>query len=602
MGILTNLSGIPFHIALAATALLCGLPIAVRAVRKLRDRQVGIELLVTIAMIGAAVIGELWEAAAVSVLFLIGEFVERRALRRTRQALTNLLKLLPDTAIVLRNGVAVEVAPDEVRAAEIVRVTAGARIPVDGEVIEGYAAVDESAITGEPVPPEKAVGAVVHAGTICRDGILGVRATRSGADTLLARIIDQIEVAQEERAPMQRSIDRFAQWYTPAIILLAVLVFALTRRLETAMTLLVIGCPGALVIATPAAIMSGIGRAAQRGILIKGGEHLETTAAVSVLALDKTGTITEGKPSLTEVIPLRTNSSDESGSAEWSASQYEIVRWAAIAEAGSGHPFASAIVSAAAKDGPLPKAQFMRVHPGRGVEASYDGHTIAVGNVKLMRESAVALPPRDLAQLEQLRADGKTPVIVAVDGSVVGILALADRHRDSALDIVHKADAIGISRILMLTGDDLKSATAVAERIGIREVHASLLPEQKLQMVQQLKARGSIVAMVGDGINDGPALAQADVGVAMGRGATDLAMETADVVLTTNDLAKLVDAVRISRATVRNIRQNLAIAMLTVAALLIGVLTGSVHMAGGMLVHQLSVFAVTLNATRLLRI
>jgi Cd2+/Zn2+-exporting ATPase len=505
-------------------ALVAGSDIAVRAWQALRVRHISIELLVTLAAGGALVIGEYWEAAAVTFLFMLGAWLEARTMRQTRGALRTLLDAAPSTATVLRDGEAVEVAPHEVHLGETVLVKPGGKIPVDGEVTDGAAAVDESAITGEPIPAEKAPGSRVFAGTIAHNGLLRIRATGVGADTTLARIVRRVEDAQEERAPTQRLIERFAQWYTPAVVALAALAFLVTRDVRLALTLLVVACPGALVISTPVSVVAGIGRAARAGILIKGGQHLENAGRITALALDKTGTLTEGKPRLAETIVLQPS---------------------------------GALVGAA----------------GAGAQA----------------------------ELDALRGRGRTPVLVARDGAVVGLLGLADQPRSSAAPALARLREIGIGRLVMLTGDDRLAAQNIATHLGIREVHAELLPEQKLAHVQRLRAAGEHVAMVGDGINDAPALAAADVSIAMGAAGSDVAIETADIALMTDDLGKIAEAVAISRATLRNLRQNLVIALVTVSGLLAGVLAGSVHMAGGMLIHQLSVLVVVANGMRLLR-
>lgn len=353
-------------------ALIAGADAARRAYDGLGRREITIELLVTIAATGAIVIGEVWEAAAVTFLFIVGAWLEARTLGRTRRELSRLLDLAPVTALVIRNGDPVEVDPGDVRVGEPVLVRPGTRIPVDGVVIDGRSAVDESAITGEPIPAEKSPGDLVFAGTISHDGVLTVEAHGVGADTTLARIVHRVEEAQEARAPAQRTIERFAGWYTPAIIILSALSWAITRDIELALTLLVIGCPGALVIATPVAIVAGIGRAAKRGILIKGGEHLETVGRVTALALDKTGTLTQGRPVLTDVVALQPAMAPAGMPESVPHSSDAVLRWAAIAEVGSGHPLARPIVSAPRMSlgVPVPQPDDGEAVPGHGVWAT----------------------------------------------------------------------------------------------------------------------------------------------------------------------------------------------------------------------------------------
>ena len=600
---------------MAAAAVIAGSDIALRAWHSLRQRHVSIELLVTIAAAGALAIGEVWEAAAVTFLFLFGAYLEARTLRRTRKVLQGLLELAPAVALVVRDGQQVEVAPGNVRQDEVVLVKPGMKVPVDGIVVDGISAVDESAITGEPMPAEKAAGHDVYAGTVNQAGLLKVRATGVGADTTLARIIRRVEEAQEEKAPTQRFIERFARWYTPAIIGLSVVAFILTRDVELALTLLVIGCPGALVISTPVSVVAGIGRAARRGILIKGGEYLENAGKISVLALDKTGTLTEGRPRVTDVISLEpamagiatvaTPVAAGNGSppgVEVSGGRESVLYWAAVAESGSEHPLARSIMEAAAGLGrDVPEADSFTTCTGRGVHATYMGKTIGVGTPQLMAELDVAVPPAVADPMQALLKEGKTAVLVAVDGAVLGVLGIADTVRASAPAMIRQLEAVGLDKVVMLTGDNQVAAAAIAAEAGIDDVRAGLLPEEKQEVVRELQQEGEVVAMLGDGINDAPALAAADIGIAMGAAGTDIAVETADIALMADDLMKVPEAIHLSRATLSNIRQNVVIALMTVAGLLAGVLLGKVHMAGGMLIHEASVMVVILNGMRLLR-
>jgi Zn2+/Cd2+-exporting ATPase len=637
---------------MVAAALVAGSDIALRAVYSLRNRYISIELLVTVAALGALVIGEYWEAAAVTFLFILGAYLEARTLGRTRQVLQELLDLAPLMAVVERDGRQVEIAPNEVLYGEVVWVKPGAKLPVDGEVVEGRSAVDESAITGEPMPEDKQPGALVYAGTINANGLLKVRATGVAADTTLARIIRRVEDAQEEQAPTQRFIERFSRWYTPSIIGLSVLFYLFTRNLELSLTLLVIGCPGALVISTPVSVVAGIGRAARGGILIKGGEYLENSGKISALALDKTGTITRGKPILTEIVVfergLRFEELEfvEAGArnlyssegvrnlpiskvaqippsseapnlpiseephnlpiSKWNPEQADVLRWAAIAEAGSEHPLARAVLSDAQL--PIPKADEFESFTGRGVRAVYQSGSqllltiIAVGTLDFMTDQGVQLPESALITLQQMKARGATAVLVALNGEVAGVLGISDPIRETAAGMVQRLRQVGLKRVVMLTGDDLLTAQVIAREAGISEVYAELLPEHKLEVIQKLQSEGYVVAMVGDGVNDAPALAASNIGIAMGAAGTDIAIETADIALISDDLMKIPEAIRLSKATLTNIRQNVVIALVTVAVLLLGVLFGKVHMAGGMLVHQASVLVVILNGMRLLRI
>jgi len=577
---------------LAATAVT--LPaIALRAARDIRIRHIGIELLVTIAVIGAVVIGEWWEAAAVTWLFTVGAALEATTLSRTRSALRELIDLAPASATVLRDGGQVEVDAFDVAVGELVLIKPGGRIPVDGTVTDGVAAVDEASITGESMPAEKTVGDRVFAGTIVAGGTLIVRTTGSGSDTTLAAIIHRVEEAQEDKAPAQRFIERFSKWYTPGVVLLAAGTYLVTRDLEMALTLLVIGCPGALVISIPVSIVVGIGRSARRGILIKGGEHLETTSRVTAIAFDKTGTLTRGEPHLTDVIALDPSTPHD-----------DILALAAAAEASSEHPLASPVLAAAAQRGLTvpPQSDGFVQYPGGGVSAVVAGDRAVVGTARLMRELGIDLPAEAAPAANRITEAGRTVVFVAHAGRVRGAIGVADQVRGDAAETVARLRELGVGRILMLTGDHPRVAAAVAAEVGITEVHAGLLPEDKLTVIRQLQADGEVVAMVGDGVNDAPALAAADVGIAMGTTGTDVAMATAEVAILSERLGRVADAITTARRTVTNLRQNVTIALVTVAVLLAGVFASAVQMAGGMLVHEISVLVVILNATRLFRV
>ncbi|MFD1505457.1 cation-translocating P-type ATPase [Georgenia yuyongxinii] len=576
---------------MVAAAVVAGAGIVVKAVRALTARVIGIDLLVSVAAIGAVIIGEYWEAAAVTFLFAIGHALEQATLTKTRSALAELVAVAPDVAVVLRDGEQVEVHAAAVAPGETVLVKNGAKVPVDGEVIGGTGALDEASITGESMPVEKSDGDQVFAGTVSRGGLLQVRATGIGADTTLARIIHRVEEAQDAKAKTQAFMDRFSAWYTPGIIVLAVVVGQLTGDVVLALTLLVIGCPGALVISIPVSIVAGIGRGARDGILIKGGEYLETSAKISAVALDKTGTLTEGRPHLTDVVVL-----------DPAADRATVLGWAARAEAGSEHPLARPIIDAARAEGL--DVTGLPAHtdpvPGKGILATLNGRRVAVGNLPLLVAEGID-DGGAAATVERLAGAGRTPMVVAVDGRVLGVVAVADRVRTDAAQMVANLHAAGVKKVVMLTGDQPLVARAVAAQVGVDEVRAGLLPEDKLDAVRELQAEGHVVAMVGDGVNDAPALATADIGVAMGAAGTGVAIETADIALMGDQLLKLPEAVGLARRTVHNMRQNIAVALVTVVLLLAGVLLGGVTMAVGMLVHEASVLIVIVNAMRLLR-
>ncbi|AGB31558.1 heavy metal translocating P-type ATPase [Natrinema pellirubrum DSM 15624] len=592
-----------------------GYDVAKKAFYTLRSGTVGINTLVTLAAVGAIVIGEYWEAAAVVFLFSLGNYLEARTMAKTRSALEELLELAPDTAIVRRDGETVEVPAREVEPGETVIVKPGAKVPVDGEVTDGESAIDQSPVTGESAPVRKSAGDEVYAGTINQAGALEVVATDTGRDTTLERIIRRVEEAQEAQAPTETIIERFARYYTPAIVVLAVGTYAITGNAVTSLTLLVIGCPGALVIGPPVSIVSAIGSAARSGVLLKGGEHLETAGKIDCVAFDKTGTLTKGEPAVANV--------DGFGVAD-----DDVLRSAAIAEKKSEHHLADAILAAARAgegtargtatdggvvtdragdsagpepDGPtVSDPEAFDVVAGKGVVARYDGRTIAVGNRALLADRGLEVPSEIAAHAREREAAGETAVYVALEGEVVGVVSIRDELRPAASDAVAALEDTGV-RTVMLTGDNERTARSVAEAVGIEDYRAELLPEEKRDAIESLRAEGHVVAMVGDGINDAPSLATADVGVAMGAAGTDAAIETADMALLADDLERVPEAVGLSKATRRNVSENVAIAVATVGLLLAGVVAGAVHMAAGMLLHIASVLLVILNGMRLLR-
>ena len=585
-------SGDVGNIFMVAAAALAGTPIVITAVRSLAARVVGIDLLVSVATIGAVIIGQYWEAAAVTFLFAVGHALEAATLNKTRSALAELVAVAPDVAVVMREGQQVEVPAAGVVMGETVLVKNGAKVPVDGEVIAGTGGLDEASITGESIPVEKSTGDKVFAGTVSTGGFLQVKATGVGADTTLARIIHCVEEAQDAKARAQQFMDRFSAWYTPAIMVLALVVGLTSGDVVLALTLLVIGCPGALVISIPVSIVAGIGRAAKDGILIKGGEFLETSAKITAVAVDKTGTLTRGRPHLTDVVVLDPR-----------MDRAQVLTWAARAEAGSEHPLARPILAAAAAESltitGLP--EHTEPVPGKGITATTDGHRVLIGNLALLEQYGVADTVGAAQAAAELASAGRTPMIVAVDGAVLGVVAVADEVREDAAQMVADLHRAGVRKVIMLTGDTSLVANAIGEATGVDEVHAGLLPEDKLVVVQELQRQGHTVAMVGDGVNDAPALATADIGVAMGAAGSAVAVETADIALMGDNLLKLPEAISLARRTVANMRQNIAIALATVSLLLLGVLLGGVTMAIGMLVHEVSVLVVIINAMRLLR-
>jgi len=594
-----------FNAMMIVATLLAGYDIINRAWQGLKNRHTNIELLVSIAALGGLSIGVYWESAAVTFLFLLGGWLEARTLSKTRSTLKELIDMAPETATVIEGEEQHEIPAREVASGSLILVKPGGKIPVDGIVESGHTTVDESMVTGESMPSEKQKDDEVYAGTINRNGSVRVRAIHSGSETTLAKIIRRVEEAQEEKAPTQRFIERFATWYTPGIVALSIGSFAFTQDVELALTLLVIGCPGALVISTPISIITGIGRAAKQGILIKGGEYLENAGNITVLALDKTGTLTEGNPKVTDVVSFRSiavTAERMSGKVRedgFADEQQEVLYWASIAESASEHPLADAILAATDKSSGIAEADGFTAHTGQGIEAEYNSDFILVGRPEFLEDHGIPIDDQAATEIEKLAGSGRSVVLVALNGELIGALGIMDTIRPDAPQMVEKLRDYGVERLLMITGDAHETANYIAESAGINDVHARMLPEDKLEVVNKLQKEGHKVAMTGDGINDAPALAAADLGIAMGAAGTDVAIETADLALMSDDLLKIPEAISLSKKTLRNIHQNVVVAIVTVAVLLTGVFMGSVHMAGGMLIHELSVMAVILNGMRL---
>ena len=500
---------------------------------------------------GAAMAGVYYEvAASIVVLILLGNLLQARATTRARGAIRALIGLSPRTARVERDGRETDVPIGDVRVGDVVLVRPGEKVPVDGAVVDGASSVDESMLTGEPLPVAKAAGDTVVGGTLNTTGAFRFRATRVGADTVLQQIVRMVQQAQGSKAPIQRLADRISGVFVPVVLCLAVVTFVawydlapadtrLAQALIAAVAVLIIACPCALGLATPTAILVGTGRGAQAGILIKGGEALELAHRVTAVVLDKTGTVTEGKPVVTDVRPAG------------GFTDGELLRLAASAERGSEHPLAAALLKGATDRGlTLASPRNFTAVAGHGLDAEVDGRRVLIGNRKLLADRGIAADGAD-----DLAAAGKTPVFVAVDGAFAGVVAVADRPKPEARAAVERLKADGLT-VVMLTGDTARTAEAIAREVGIDRVIANVLPGAKADAVAGLQAEGHVVAMVGDGINDAPALAQADVGIAMGTG-TDVAIEAADVTLMTGHLTGVERAIALSRATMRTVRQNL---------------------------------------------
>ncbi|SEG19947.1 heavy metal translocating P-type ATPase [Bosea lathyri] len=546
-----------------------------------------------------------FEAGAVIVtLILMGRWFEARAKGRTSEAIKRLMSLQAKSARVVRDGVEVDVGIESVRLGDIVLVRPGERIPVDGEVVEGASYVDESMITGEPVPARKEPGAPVTGGTVNGTGAFRFTAQKVGADTLLAQIVRTVEAAQGAKLPIQAMVDKVTMWFVPAVMLMALVTFiiwllvgpspALSYALVNAVAVLIIACPCAMGLATPTSIMVGTGKGAELGILFRKGEALQSLRDAEVVALDKTGTLTKGRPELTDIIVSK------------GFSESEVLRLVASVETQSEHPVAEAIVAAARGQGlALAGVADFGSEPGFGVKASVDGRTVEVGADRLMRRLGLDIAAFSEEAMEMGDA-GKTPLYAAIDGKLAAIIAVADPIKETTPEAIAALKALGL-RVVMITGDNSRTAHAIAKRLGIGEVVAEVLPTDKADVVKSLQAKGAKVAFVGDGINDAPALAQADVGLAIGTG-TDIAIESADVVLMSGDLNAVAKAIGLSQATIANIRQNLIWAF-GYNVLLIPVAAGALYPSFGVLMSPmfaglamaLSSVSVLTNALRLKR-
>lgn len=567
---------------------LCGFPIFYRGVQGLRFKTVGIEVLVSIAVIGALVIAEFSEAAIVTFLFQFGSYLEQKTMRKTRNAIKELTQMAPATAFRVEGDEVEEIDADEVEEEDILLVKTGNQVPVDGNLVFGEGYVNEASITGESVPVKKSVGDFVYAGTILDSGSFRMQATRVGEDTTFAKIIELVEEAQDAKSPVERFINRFSKYYTPAVVVMAVLVFIFFRDLDTAITVLVLACPGALVIGAPIANVAGIGRGAKNGVLLKGGDSVYTFAKTDTVVFDKTGTLTKGAP---EVIEAKMYGD---------VSLEEALSEAAGVEQTSEHPLAKAIVSyAKSKQVTLLAVEKQEHLKGMGVAARLGESEILVGSERLMEDREIHLNEQQKTDITRLQNQGASTVLYAKDGQIQLLFAVADAIREDAKESAQKLQKMGMRHIAMLTGDNESTAKAVAAQIGISEVYAELLPEDKLQRIKNWQKDDRCITFVGDGVNDSPALTLADTGIAMG-GGTDVAIDSSDVVLIQSRLTAIVEALSLARFTKRIMFENIAIAVGTVVLLLIGLFAGYVHMALGMLIHEASILLVIFNAMRLL--
>jgi Cd2+/Zn2+-exporting ATPase len=582
----------PFLAAMAVGLI----PIAWRAVTAAAAGiPFSIEMLMSIAAIGAIIIGAGEEAATVVFLFLVGELLEGVAAGKARQSIQSLAALVPKTALVEEGGKTTEVPAADLVVGAIIVVRPGDRISADGVIIDGDSAIDESPVTGESVPVTKGVDANVFAGTVNGDGVLRIKVTATSADNTIARVVKLVEEAHESKAPTERFIDRFSRWYTPGVVVVAALVAVVPPLLlggvwdewiYKGLALLLIGCPCALVISVPAAIAASLSAGARRGLLLKGGAVLEAIGKVTAVALDKTGTLTEGKPKVTEIISVGMAAAD-------------VLQLAAALEAGSSHPLALAILARAKTDNvDIPATTQSKAIGGKGVSAIVEGKDVFLGSPKAATERQ-PLVERHAAEIAELNRKGMTASVLLVDNAVAGIVVMRDEPRADAKAGLKALTEAGI-KIVMLTGDNQRTADTIGKQLGI-EVRAELMPEDKQRIVGELQQQGFVVAKIGDGINDAPALAAADVGIAMG-GGTDVALETADAAILHGRVADIALMINLSKRTMRNIMQNITVALGLKAVFLVTTVAGITGLWPAILADTGATVLVTLNALRLLRI
>ncbi len=518
----------------------------ISAFRDALRRKITVNVFVAVALIATLAIGQFRPAAIVVFIMAVASALESYTLDSTRKSIRNLLDLAPQMATVRRGQEELSIPVNQVKIGDVVVIRPGGRIPVDGVVACGASSVNQAPITGESVPVEKLPGDTVFSGTLNESGRLEISASKIGRDTTLAKIVRLTEHAQATKAPVQSIADRFTTWFFPAIVLLAVLGFVLSRDVEIAVSVLLVACPCAFAIATPTAVTAGVSNLARRAVLVKGGVYLELAGKLDSLLVDKTGTFTLGEPKVVNVVAL-------DGWAE-----NDILRLTSIGEKYSGHPLAKAILAEAVGRGiSIPEPDNFKVEAGKGIIASWQGKELLIGNESLLNGSRIRLSADIALRLSSECEQGRTPILVSYDGSVIGLVSVADRVRAGTAGTISLLKKTGIRQVIMLTGDNLSVARAVAAEIGVDEFRAELLPEQKLEIVQKLQAEGHRVGMVGDGINDAPALAQADVGIAMGAAGTDVAIETAGVTLMSNDLGRIVELIAMSKAVLRRIKLNI---------------------------------------------
>lgn len=564
-----------------------GVPIIWGAITGMLQRRVNVDELVSLAIVASLVQGEYLTAATVSFVMVVGSLVEQAATSSARKAIRSLIAISPQTADQIVEGEVVTKPVSEVRMGEILLVKPGGRIPVDGAVVKGCSAVDESSLTGEAIPRDKAAGSSVYAGSVNVNGVLEIEAARIGEDTTLSRVIRLVSEAEAHKPRVVRLMDRYARWFTPTILACAGAAWWLTGQADRAVAVLIVGCPCVLILAAPTAIVAALGRAAKSGILVKGGQYLEEVGRAKAVLFDKTGTLTEGRPRVEEVVPIR------------GVDRLEVLGLAASAEQNSTHPLAQAVLKAAHYAGvSFSCAEDMCTRLGYGIEAHVRGSRIEVGSACDLGEDA-SFPAELCGPLKRIKEKGATPLAIYRDRRLLGIIGVADRVRSSARQTVDRLISMGVKSIGLLSGDHRKSASMVAESLGIPDVWWELKPEDKLRILKDLQAAGTGVIFVGDGINDAPALASANVGIAMGAAGTDAALETADIALMDDDISKIPFLIQLSRRMLRIIKWNIAFAVgfNTIAVAASG--AGFLSPIAGALVHNTGIVLVVISSMTL---
>lgn len=563
-------------------------PIAIQAFQAMKVKVISIDVLVSIAAIGALFIQNYEESAIVTFLFLFGHYLEQRTLNQTHSAIKELTDMAPESALVqTEDGEFEEVDVDDVDEGDVLLVKTGAKVPVDGTVLTGEGHINEASITGESVPVTKTEGSEVFAGTILENGTIQIWADKVGEDTTFGKIIELVEEAQDSKSEAERFIDRFSKWYTPTVLVLAFIVWAMTQNVELAITILVLGCPGALVIGVPVSNVAGIGNGARNGVLLKGSEVINDFSKVDTIVFDKTGTLTVGNPEVAETEVYGDNVE-------------KAYSYLASVETESDHPLAKAVLQHTGTVELFP-VEDTDVVKGGGIVAQVDGHRIAVGNVALMERENVQLSKKAQKDVKQFEKNGNSLVLTAVDGELKILMGIRDQIRPGVKQDLQELKNLGVKDLVVLSGDNQGTVDRVARELNLTEAHGHMLPEDKAAYIEKLQQKGHTVAFVGDGVNDSPSLALADIGIAMGSG-TDVAIETSDVVLMNSNFSNLPHALGLVKATANNMKQNIVISVGVVLVLLTSVFFSEwMNMSIGMLVHEGSILVVIFNGMRLMK-